>query len=153
LLAPFFWQFSKDAINPFDYMRFGKVLERNINGDTTVLLNATVTNIVANESVSVVQFLTVKDRHAVSRTVESRAVVLCGGGIENARLLLASRDQMAHGLGNQNDNVGRFLMDHPRGRVGEFALSGSEALQRQLGVYNVRSPRGRHRFRHGLRLS
>jgi hypothetical protein len=37
-------------------------------------------------------------------TVEARAYVLCGGGIENPRLLLASH------LGN--DVVGRYFLDH-----------------------------------------
>ena len=44
--------------------------------------------------------------------VTAKAVVLCVGGIENARLMLASR------VGN--DLVGRFLMDHPRGPVARF---------------------------------
>ncbi|HJW57113.1 MAG TPA: GMC family oxidoreductase, partial [Burkholderiaceae bacterium] len=40
--------------------------------------------------------------------------VLATGGIENARLLLASNRQQPVGLGNGNDLVGRFFMDHPR---------------------------------------
>ena len=40
-------------------------------------------------------------------TVRAGHYVLACGGIENARLLLAS------GVGNQHDLVGRFFMDHP----------------------------------------
>jgi choline dehydrogenase-like flavoprotein len=47
-------------------------------------------------------------------TVSSRLYVLATGGIENARLLLASNKVQPCGLGNGNDLVGRFFMDHPR---------------------------------------
>jgi choline dehydrogenase-like flavoprotein len=57
------------------------------------------------------------------------------------------------GIGNQNDLVGRFLMDHPRGKVGSFDPLNTEALQKWLGVYNVRGDRGYNLFRHGFRLS
>jgi choline dehydrogenase-like flavoprotein len=47
-------------------------------------------------------------------TIRSRAVVVAGGAIENARLLLNSTAQYSNGLGNHYDNVGRFFMEHPR---------------------------------------
>ena len=53
-----------------------------------------------------------------SFTVRSRAVVIAGGAIENARILLNSRSQYSTGLGNQFDNVGRFFMEHPRILIG-----------------------------------
>ncbi|HEY0266295.1 MAG TPA: hypothetical protein VGC16_06050, partial [Rhizomicrobium sp.] len=46
-------------------------------------------------------------------TVKPRFVVLAAGGMENARLLLASNDVMTPGVGNQNDLVGRFFSDNP----------------------------------------
>ncbi len=54
-------------------------------------------------------------------TVRSRAVVLAGGAVENARLLLNSTTQCSTGLGNQFDNVGRFFMEHPRVLIGRGA--------------------------------
>ena len=49
-------------------------------------------------------------------TVKPRLVVLAAGAMENARLLLASNDVIAAGIGNQNDLVGRFFADHPTPR-------------------------------------
>jgi choline dehydrogenase-like flavoprotein len=51
-------------------------------------------------------------------TVSSRVVLLAGGAIENARVLLSSTSECSAGLGNETDNVGRFFMDHPRVTLG-----------------------------------
>jgi choline dehydrogenase-like flavoprotein len=45
--------------------------------------------------------------------VAARIVVLATGGLENARLLLLSNRVQKAGLGNGNDLVGRYFMDHP----------------------------------------
>ena len=47
-------------------------------------------------------------------TVTSHTVVIAASAIEAAKLMLMSTsDQQPNGLGNGNDLVGRFLMDHP----------------------------------------
>jgi choline dehydrogenase-like flavoprotein len=48
--------------------------------------------------------------------VRSRVVVLAGGAVENARLLLASGDSPANAPGNQSGWLGRGFMEHPRDR-------------------------------------
>jgi choline dehydrogenase-like flavoprotein len=53
-------------------------------------------------------------------TVRARHYVLACGGIENARLLLLSNSVLPQGLGNQNDLVGRYFMDHPCGNLGKL---------------------------------
>lgn len=45
-------------------------------------------------------------------------VVLCTGGIETARLLLANRHHAPEGIGNAHGLVGRFFQDHPSLLVG-----------------------------------
>ena len=52
--------------------------------------------------------------------------VLACGGIENARLLLASTRGAANGVGNDHDLVGRFFMDHPFFWGGELVLARPE---------------------------
>lgn len=151
LLHPFFWQFTKDKHNPFDYMRFAKRLIDGEAGDATILMHATVTDISVNEDGA--KTIELRGNDNTVRTVVAPVAVICAGGIENAKILLASRRQFAAGLGNQNDLVGRFLMDHPRGPVATFDPKTSASLLDWFGLYNVKSQAGSHRFRHGLQLS
>jgi choline dehydrogenase-like flavoprotein len=53
------------------------------------------------------------------RCVAATYVLACGG-IENARLLLASNRVASAGVGNQHDLVGRFFMDHPYFLIGHY---------------------------------
>jgi choline dehydrogenase-like flavoprotein len=52
--------------------------------------------------------------------VRAQAYVLACGGIENARLLLASDAVRPAGLGNDHDLVGRFFTEHPRFEAGRI---------------------------------
>lgn len=58
--------------------------------------------------------------------VRARVFVLATGGIENARMLLASD------VGNPHDNVGRYFMEHPHVMAGAFLPSNAEL---PLGFY------------------
>lgn len=49
-------------------------------------------------------------------------VVLAAGGLETARLLLASNAQQPAGLGNAHDLVGRYYMCHLAGSIGNLTL-------------------------------
>src|SRR5439155_23329412 len=51
-------------------------------------------------------------------SVTARAYVLATGGLENARLLLASDEVRPDGVGNDHGLVGRYFMEHPRFRAG-----------------------------------
>jgi choline dehydrogenase-like flavoprotein len=51
-------------------------------------------------------------------SVTARSFVIATGGIENARLLLASDGVQPNGVGNDHDMVGRHFMEHPRFRAG-----------------------------------
>ncbi|CDM62482.1 MULTISPECIES: GMC oxidoreductase [Rhizobium] len=150
-LLPFFWQFSRDDAEsyPFEYMRFGRHLPARLGASITLVTGATVQRIVANEAASAVRGLEFSTLDGRKHMLAAAAIALCAGGIENARILLNSKKGARAALGNDRDQVGRYLMDHLRGSTAFFKLAGSEAVQRRFGRYNVK---GRF-FRAGLRLS
>ena len=51
---------------------------------------------------------------------KAKEYIFCMGGIENARMLLHVNQKHENSLGNQNDNVGRYFMDHPLARAATF---------------------------------
>ena len=78
-----------------------------------VLLNANVTNITAAENGGSVKQLAIRTLNGLNHSVKARYFVLATGGLENARVLLLSNDVVKAGLGNHNDQVGRYFMEHP----------------------------------------
>jgi choline dehydrogenase-like flavoprotein len=79
----------------------------------TPLLNANLTGIRLSKDGRQVDQLDIATLTGNRLAVKPRFTVLAAGAIENARLLLASNDVMAQGVGNGNDLVGRFFADHP----------------------------------------
>jgi choline dehydrogenase-like flavoprotein len=88
--------------------------ELRASASIKVLLHGNVTNIVADATAAVAEQVEVQTLTGNKCTVRARVFVLATGGIENARILLASNTQASSGLGNANDLVGRYFMDHPR---------------------------------------
>ncbi len=79
----------------------------------TPLLNANITAIRLSYDATHVEQLDIATLSGNKLTVKPRYTVLAAGAIENARLMLASNDVTATGVGNGNDLVGRFFADHP----------------------------------------
>lgn len=73
---------------------------------------ATVVNIVANEPINSIQEVLVKTTTNSTYKVRAKHFVLAMGAIQNARMLLACNQQAKNGLGNDNDLVGRYFMEH-----------------------------------------
>jgi choline dehydrogenase-like flavoprotein len=82
------------------------------SANVTTLLHANLTQMELAPNANRVGLLRVSTLGGHTFVVRPRAVVLAAGGIENARLLLASRTDRATGLGNEFDLVGRFFMEH-----------------------------------------
>jgi choline dehydrogenase-like flavoprotein len=105
-------------------MRFGSAYRRALerSARARVVINANLTHIHLNEAGDRVEALSVATLAGQRFKVRARTVVLACGGLENARLLLASRDRQPHGIGNRFDQVGRYFMDHPRAVFGKVHL-------------------------------
>ena len=106
--------------------RFGQTYRDALReADTvTVYLNANAVDLAANATASAVNLVKVSSLGGPAFSVQARYVVLAAGGLENARILLLSHGVQAAGLGNANDLVGRYFMDHPwfpRAAIARFA--------------------------------
>jgi len=98
-----------------------------------VILQATATNIRLNKSHELVEGITCRSLDGHEITVCGGSYVLATGGLENARILLASNSQIPAGVGNQNDLVGRFYQDHLKLANGRLKPgSGMQELAEEL---------------------
>lgn len=98
-----------------------------------IYTHATVTEIVAGASGSFVERVEARSLRGGRLTVRADFVVLAAGGLENPRLLLASRSLMPAGLGNGHDQVGRYFMEHPHARGGRIVDGAAWQLLKAFG--------------------
>ena len=150
LLKSFFWQFARSRSDKLDYLRFGPEFVTSDAPNVRVLLNATVTRIDTDETGANFQGLEVSTIDGVRSSVRALAAVLAASGIENPRLLLVSNGVHTNGLGNQNDIVGRFLMDHPTARIGRFKVEDIPAVIERFGLYGLKQRGRAHMYQPGL---
>ncbi len=114
-----FWRFPENLLVGEKY----KASFKNSSA-IKVILNSTITRIKADKQVKTISGLVSQTLEGQKFTIDAKRYVLAVGGIENARMLLLSRDVAPAGLGNQNDLVGRFFMQHPHVDVGHFYAFG-----------------------------
>lgn len=102
--------------------RYAKRLQ--VAPEVRVLLGANCTAIRLHGDAASVRCLEVATLAGRRFEVQARAHVLATGGLETARLLLASRDVSPAGVGNFHDVVGRYYMCHIAGNVGTLTVNG-----------------------------
>ncbi|PTB21221.1 GMC family oxidoreductase [Trinickia symbiotica] len=114
---PFVTGNVRDTIAQFSPpARFGKLYRKDLERSpfVRVFLHANAVNIETNLDGARVARIDAATLTGRRLTFVAKHYVLAAGGIENARLLLASNRTQPAGLGNGHDIVGRFFMDHPR---------------------------------------
>jgi choline dehydrogenase-like flavoprotein len=153
LLRPFFWQFSYSRGAAKQPMRFGSEYGKIDAANIQLLTYATVTEIRTDDAGSRVISLEARSADGGRVSVRPKIVVLCAGGIENARLLLTSDRFNPLGIGNDHDVVGRYLADHPRTVLGYFSDDRAGVIQERFGFYGLTGPEKLHYYLHGLALS
>jgi choline dehydrogenase-like flavoprotein len=105
--------------------------ELSASKNVRVYYNATVTNLVfVGEEQRCIEQVDVKSSPEAGFHVRAQLFILASGGIENARLLLASNMGAPGGLDNQHDLVGRYFMEHISVRVGMFHPAIQDLQQR-----------------------
>lgn len=109
--------------------RFGRLFRSTLESAKNIraLLHGTVTELVAGPHAKSIEEVHVDRPGRRKLVVFPKMVVLATGGIENARLLLASDRTFANGIGNAHGLVGRYFMDHPRVCSTRVRLSDAKA--------------------------
>jgi choline dehydrogenase-like flavoprotein len=117
--------FSDDTLErfscPTDFAaRYGHRLAAADNIRVVLHANVTAVRLRANGD----RVASLEARTLTGQRLNARAqqFVLAAGGLEVARLLLASRDVQPRGIGNEHDLVGRFYMCHIAGTIGAIQI-------------------------------
>jgi choline dehydrogenase-like flavoprotein len=128
-LAHRMWQLSPPT-------RFGSVYLAALSdaSNVTVMLHATVVEISTDESATRARSVRIADLSGREATLRAKVFIVACGGIETARLLLASNRIEPAGLGNRSDALGRYFMEHPHPDAGGVLLTDHAASLRAYGV-------------------
>jgi len=111
--------------------------EINRSGNVTTYLHATAVELETEETAQTVTRVRVACLQGNKFWVKAKIVILAAGGVESAHLLLLSNKTQKAGLGNQNDLVGRFFMDHPLVYGGLFVPSNPKMFD-SMALYDLR---------------
>ena len=130
------WQFSPPT-------RFGKSYRETIVKSPNIHLYtyANLTKIITNNGVSNIKELIIKNLQGKTHRVRAKKFVLACGAIQNARILLASRSVAKKGIGNDNDLVGRYFMEHLEIKSAELWLKKPLSTDLYIFDYSTRKPR------------
>jgi choline dehydrogenase-like flavoprotein len=107
-------------------------------GNISVLTHANATRLETDDSARTVTRIRIRCLGGNSLWVQAKKVVVAVGALETPRLLLLSNQVQNCGLGNQNDLVGRYFMEHPHVWSGRYIPS-SDALAGRTGLYRLHS--------------
>jgi choline dehydrogenase-like flavoprotein len=91
--------------------------------DVRVLLHANCTRLLAAADGSRIEQATIQTHDGNRFSVVATRFILATGALEAARLLLASRDVHAAGIGNARGLVGRYYMCHIAGTIGTLRIN------------------------------
>jgi choline dehydrogenase-like flavoprotein len=139
---PKMWQFSPPTRMGFTY-RDPILKAANVH----LYTYANVVEVIPNKDVTAIESLRAKTSDGKEHRVRAKHYVLACGSIHNARLLLASNSRAPRGVGNDNDLVGRYFMEH-------FEIVGAQVVferQQSFKLYTIPSE-GKARARAELAL-
>jgi choline dehydrogenase-like flavoprotein len=131
-VPPMFRGFDSDVVRTDGLERFscptnfGQRYARRLRvaRDVRVLLGANCTGLELASQGRALRSVEVTTLGGKRFAIDARTTVLATGGLETARLLLASNDIAPAGIGNEHDVVGRYYMCHIAGNVGSLVIHG-----------------------------
>ena len=101
---------------------FGREFRYIFDQGVDLYLDATVLRLEGDEEAGRVRSAVVRSGDGRERRLRARVFVVGAGGLENPRILLNSTGVFERGLGNEHDQVGRHLMNHPKNYHGIIRL-------------------------------
>lgn len=128
-----FWRFDQLA-ERFNSRRSDDLINAE---NVRIVLHANTVNLQAADNAASITCLHAVTLQGRKLQVNARHFVLACGAIENARLLLASNSVEKAGIGNQGDQLGRYFMEHPHGRVAHIETDDPAAF---WALYRKRYP-------------
>jgi choline dehydrogenase-like flavoprotein len=106
-IEPILFEFSPPT-------RMGEVYRAELEQSAVrVFLNTTVTDIRVDDAATTATTLALSRDGGAPLALKARHAVLATGALSNAQMLLSADSQVRGGLGNGNDQVGRYFTDHP----------------------------------------
>jgi choline dehydrogenase-like flavoprotein len=105
-----------------------------------VVLGANATEIILDDGLERVTSIAFRSLEGRRHEVQAEDFVLAVGGMEGPRLLLASSNQLAAGVGNEHDLVGRFHANHPKHKQGVLWPSRELASPTKVGTADHMRP-------------
>jgi choline dehydrogenase-like flavoprotein len=111
--------------------RFGRKYKNTIVKAKNIYLYtyANAVEIKTNDSVSTATEVIIKNYAGKTHRVIAKYFIVACCAIQNARLLMASNKNAPKGLGNDNDLVGRYFMEHIELKSAELWLKKANALK------------------------
>ncbi|WP_207477682.1 FAD-dependent oxidoreductase [Arenibaculum pallidiluteum] len=139
-----FWEFAGPV-------RFGEAYRQPLKDapNVRVLLHANVVNVQTDPEGGAVTRLDLRTLEGKTATVTAQSYVLACGGIENARLLLASNSVESTGVGNRHDLVGRYFQEHILDVLGTVVTDDPLAMIERFGSTWL----GKHGYTAGIMMS
>ena len=132
-IATRFWRFD-DLAERFNSRRSDDLIN---SANVRIVLHANTTGLQATENASAIMCLEAESLQGRKLQVRAQHYALACGAIENARLLLASQSVESNGIGNQYDQLGRYFMEHPHGRIAHIETPDPAAI---WALYRKRYP-------------
>ena len=120
------------------WTRYGDGLSRD--ADVQILMNAPLRAVRLTPGGGAVDHLEVRRPDGTDAKVRARRYVIAAGGLETARLLMASNDVKPAGVGGDHGQLGRYYMCHLAAAAGEITFFDPQRVAfdyefDQAGVY------------------
>jgi len=124
--------------------KFTKEIPEKITESNNVNLyfEATVVELLCDETGENVTTAVVKMFDGKEIYFKAKQFIITSNALQTPRLLLNSKKTHKNGIGNQNDNVGRYYMDHYLVPCGNFYPHDQKFIN-QLGFYDMQSVEGK----------